>query len=459
MNAPELAISDVVQQAQTFFRSGQTRDVAWRKEQLQRLLRWLEVHETHILKALYQDLSKPVLEAYGSEILSVKLEIRHVLRNLKNWTRRETVCPPWYLWPARTWIQREPYGVVLILAPWNYPLYLTLMPLVAAIAAGNVTVIKPSELAPQTAQLVAEIAGELASGLVSVVQGNGGAAQVLLEQSFDFIFFTGGNIVGRKVGVAAAEKGVPCVLELGGKNPCVVDASAPLELTARRLVWAKFFNAGQTCVAPDYVLVHEASYEPLVAQLGKVIREFYGENPLHSGDLGRLINQRHFERVQRFLAEGKIVYGGRFDATTLRMEPTILVDVVPGATVLKEEIFGPVLPVLPYSDLDRVLDELKSKPVPLALYVHTQDRAVEEKVLNRTRSGSVCINDHILQSTVHGLPFGGAAESGMGCYHGRYGYETFSQTRSVMRQPTWIDNPLRYPPGGGKLRWIKKIVG
>lgn len=452
-------IPDVYQRSKTLFRSGRTREVAWRETQLKRLLQWMETHEDRILAALHEDLGKSPLEAYGSEVLTVKLEIRHFLKHLRSWSRRERVSPPWFLFPAQAWIQREPFGVVLILSPWNYPLYLTLMPLIAAVAAGNTVVIKPSEFTPHSTNVLAEMCQSLEPGLASVVTGDGSAAQALLEQPFDFIFFTGGGAVGKKVAICAAEKGVPCVLELGGKNLCLIDASAPLRLTARRLVWGKFLNAGQTCLAPDYVRVHRSVYEPLLREIGLAIQDFYGENPLESAELGRLIHERHFDRLRSFLSEGKIAHGGRCDPARLRMEPTILTDVPPEAPVMQEEIFGPVLPVLPYDDLDAVLEELRNKPASLALYLHTRSRDVETKVLSHTRSGSVCLNDHVLQSTVPDLPFGGLGESGTGSYHGRSGFETFSHRRGVMRQSLLFDNPLRYPPSGTHLNWVKKLIG
>jgi aldehyde dehydrogenase (NAD+) len=451
-------ISDAMHRARTLFRSGTTRDLAWRRAQLRRMLSWLETSEATLLAALKSDLAKPELEAYASEILTIKGEIRHVLKHLSKWSRRKRVRPPWFIWPAQPWIQPEPYGVVLVLAPWNYPLYLALMPVVNALAAGNVAVIKPSEWTPQSVLQIENLASVLDPGAVAVISGAADVAELLLEQPFDFIFFTGGGAIGRRVGVRAAERGVPCVLELGGKNPCIVDETAPVEATARRIVWAKFFNAGQTCVAPDSVWVHRSLYEPLLAALERVVRQFYGEDPLQSPDLARLIHERHFERVKRFIAEGKVVCGGRSEVASLRIEPTILTDVSPDADVMREEIFGPVLPVLPYDELEDVLSALR-EDTPLALYIHTRNREVERRVLGQTRSGSVCINDHIMQINIHGLPFGGVGESGIGRYHGRHGFDTFSHMRAILRQPSWLDNPLRYPPTAGKLRWIKKILG
>lgn len=459
MNTVSSIAVEAVRRSREFFGAGHTQSVAWRAGQLRRVLSWLEKNEPRLLAALDADLGKPALEAYASEILTVKMEIRHVLRHLPKWARDKRVGVPWYLWPARSWIRSEPYGVALILAPWNYPLYLLLMPLVAAVAAGNTVVLKPSEFAPNTAEMISELTIVLELGLVQVVTGDATVARELLEQPVDFIFFTGGSTVGRSVGVAAAKRGVPCVLELGGKNPCLIERSAPLALTARRLAWGKFFNAGQTCLAPDYVLVPRDLLELLIVELKKALQEFYGADPLQSPDLARLVNARQWERLRGFLSEGRVVHGGRVDAESLRMEPTILVDLVDEASLWSEEIFGPILPVIAYDDLESVLVEWRSQPAPLALYLYTDSREVERRVLMGTHSGSVCINDHIMQASVHELPFGGVGASGMGRYHGSHGFATFSHARSVLRQSLRMDNPLRYPPGEGKLNWIRRLIG
>lgn len=454
-----LTISERCEPSRALFRSGRTRAIDFREAALRLLLKQLETHETRLLAALEKDLGKPVFEAYTSETLAVKLEIRHFLKHLRAWSRNETVRPAWYAFPAKAWIQREPYGVALILAPWNYPIYLTLMPLVAAIAAGNTAVIKPSELAPHSAALLEELLQTLEPGLAAVVNGDASVAQELLDQPFDFFFFTGGGAIGKKVALAAAEKGVPCVLELGGKNPCIVEESAALAVAAKRIVWAKFFNAGQTCVAPDHVRVHRSVYESLLNALLAEIKKFYGDKHRQSEDLGRIVNLRHFNRLCSYLKEGKAISVDDNDPTALRFSPTLLTDITPNSAVLREEIFGPVLPVIPYDNLDALLTELREQPTPLALYLHTQRRDIEEKVLRETCSGSAGINEHILQATVSGLPFGGIGASGIGRYHGRHGFETFSHARSVLRQPVWWDNSLRYPPGAGKLPWIKRLLG
>jgi aldehyde dehydrogenase (NAD+) len=452
------AAARACREARAFFDSGAARSVERREAVLRHLLEIIAGNEDRILEALRDDLGKPALEAYASELLTVKGEIRYFLRHLRSWSRPEKVRTVWWLWPSRSWIRREPFGPALILAPWNYPFQLVLLPLVAALGAGNPAVVKPSELAPATAALLEELLGRLEPGWVSVVNGGADTARALLEQPFAFFFFTGGGAIGKQVARAAAEQGAPCLLELGGRNPCLVDDSAPLRVTARRIVWGKFFNAGQTCLAPDHVWIGRARHDALVEELRSAIRELYGGDPLVSPDLARIVNRRHFERIKGYLKEGTIACGGRSDAAALRIEPTVLTGVPSGAAVLQEEIFGPVLPVLPYDRLDGVLDALARGPVPLALYLHATRRDIEERVLERTRSGSVCVNDHLMQAGVHELPFGGQGESGMGRYHGRHGFEAFSHARAVLRQPSFWDNPLRYPPGAPKLPWIRRLM-
>lgn len=412
------------------------------------------------MAALKDDLGKPPLEAYSAEILNVKSELKAFLRNLKKWSRRRGVAMPWWLWPARAWVQPEPYGVALILSAWNYPFQLSLMPLVAALAAGNCVVLKPSELAPRCAALLQEMLhARLDPGWVQVVCGDGQVAGGLVQQPFDFVFYTGGESIGRKVAEAAGRNLAPCVLELGGKNPSIVEADAPLEITTQRVVWGKFMNAGQTCLAPDHVWVHRSLYEPFLQAAQAAIRKYYGTDPSTSEDYARIVNERHFDRLTSYLAQGTVHTGGHHDRTQRYLEPTLLTAPPADAPVMREEIFGPILPVLPYDDLSKLLAQLRVQPAPLALYVHTKRRAVEEQVLRETRSGSVCINDHIVHVTIPELPFGGSGASGMGRYHGRSGFDTFSQQRSVMRQISFWDNPLRYPPGAPKLALIKRLMG
>lgn len=451
---------DALGHAREFFSSGRTADVSWTKGQLASLLSGLERYEQAICEALRADLGKPLLESYATEILPVKVELRHVLRKLKRWRSPRRVASPWWLLPARCWVQPEPYGAALILSPWNLPIQLSLMPLVAALAAGNTAVLKPSEVSPHCAEILRElISSTLEPGLVTVVCGEASVAADLSQQPFDFVFFTGGEAIGRRVAEAAGRNLTPCVLELGGKNPCIVTADAPLEITARRIVWAKCLNAGQTCLAPDHVLVEESMEKPLLEAMSRAIRTFYGEDASQSPDYGRIVNERHLRRLIAYLDGGTVAHGGRYRIEDRYMEPTIMTGISPNAAISEQEIFGPILPVYSFKSLDSLLATLRERPVPLALYLHTRDRQIEQRVIRQTRSGSLCVNDHIVHATVNDLPFGGSGQSGMGRYHGRCGFDTFSQQRSVMHQASYLDNPLRYPPGAKWLPWIKKLIG
>ncbi len=458
----EMVISpvDALKVAKDFFRTGRTREEGFIRDRLGSLLDAVERHEERITEALRADLGKSDFETYTTEILGVKLEIRHVLRKLRRWRAKRRVGTPWWMWPARSWVRPEPFGAVLVLSPWNFPFQLSLMPLVGAIAAGNTVVIKPSEAAPRSAEALRDLIDDaLEPGLATVVLGDGEVAAELSRSAFDFIFFTGGEAVGRKVAEAAGRNLVPCVLELGGKNPCIVLADAPLEKTARRIVWGKLLNAGQICLAPDHAWVEESVEKPLIEAISRVIEELYGENPAQSPDYGRIVSERHVRRLAAYLDGGTVMHGGGFSVEDRYFEPTILTDLKPDAAISREEVFGPILPVYSFRSLDGLLDSLRERPIPLAAYVHTRDRRLADRVIRETRSGSFCVNDHIVQTTVPGLPFGGAGESGMGRYHGRWGFEAFSQMRSVMWQCWFVDSPMRYPPGAGKISLIKKLIG
>ncbi len=460
MVKPKISPEDALKLAGEFFRTGRTTDEGFIRSQLTSLLDAMDRHENRIAEALHEDLGKSVFEAYLTETLSVKLEVRHFLKRLRRWRARRRVSMPWWLWPAGCWVQPEPFGSVLILSPWNFPFQLSLMPLIAAVAAGNTVVIKPSEVAPRSAEALRDLLEEaFEPGLVTVVLGDAEEASGLSLQAFDFVFFTGGEAVGRKVAEAAGRNLAPCVLELGGKNPCIVMADAPLEMTAKRIVWGKLLNAGQICLAPDHVWVEESVEKPLVAAIGRVIRKLYGEDPSESPDYGRIVSEKHLHRLVAYLEGGTVAHGSRYDVEDRYLEPTILTDLEPDAAISREEVFGPILPVLPFRSLEVLLQSLKERPIPLAAYVHTKDRSLANRVIQETRSGSVCVNDHVVQATVPELPFGGVGRSGMGRYHGRSGFEAFSQMRSVMRQAWFLDNPLRYPPGSGRIPLIKKLIG
>ena len=441
------------------FETGATRPLDFRRSQLQKFHATLERREPELLSALQADLRKSLFQGYATELGLVQAEIRHALKHLHRWAAPQTCKTPWFVTPARGWVQPEPFGVALILGPWNYPAQLLLTPLVSAIAAGNCAVLKPSELAPRTAEVITALVREtFTEDFISVVTGGPDVAEALLAERFDKIFFTGSTRVGRLVMAAAAKYLTPVTLELGGKCPAVVCADANVELAAKRIAWGKFMNAGQTCVAPDFVLVQRSVLERFVAVLKKSLREFYGEDASQSADYGRIVNARHFDRLVNYLRDGKVVHGGTHDAKDLFLAPTILEDVSPDASVMLEEIFGPILPVLEFDRLGDALASLRGRPTPLALYVFSNDRATQARVLAETRSGGVCVNDVVSHMIGTGLPFGGLGESGLGAYHGRAGFDAFSHDRAVLRRATWLDTPFRYPPQKLSLAGLKRAL-
>jgi aldehyde dehydrogenase (NAD+) len=456
---PIMDFAAATQRQRAFFQTGATRFVAFRRGQLERLADALERHEAALLAALQADLGKSPGQGYASEFGLVQMEIRHALRHLRRWAAPQRRRTPWFLAPARGWVQAEPFGMALILGPWNYPVQLLLVPLVSAIAAGNCVMLKPSELAPRTAEAITELMRDCCEEqLVTVVNGGVDVAEALLRERFDKIFFTGSTRVGRLVMAAAAKHLTPVTLELGGKCPAIVCADAPVELAARRIAWGKFMNAGQTCVAPDFVLVARDARDAFVAAMKKALQEFYGDDPARCEDYGRIVNQAHFERLVNYLRDGKVVHGGQHDAKDLFIAPTILADVSPDAAVMQEEIFGPILPVLEFDKLDDALALLRDRPTPLALYVFTRDRATEARVLAETRSGGACVNDVVSHMIGVGLPFGGLGASGMGASHGRAGFEAFSHHRAGLRRATWLDLPFRYPPQKLSLAGLKRAM-
>jgi len=451
--------TDTVRRARDYFATGVTRPVAFRREQLQKLSAALQQHEPAILAALQADLGKSPYQSLSSELGLVHAEINHALRHLARWTAPSARRTPWLVAPARGWVQPEPFGVALIVGPWNYPVQLLLAPLVSAIAAGNTVILKPSELAPRTAEaLTVLVTTTFPAEYITAVNGGPEVAEALLQEKFDKIFFTGSTRVGRIVMAAAARHLTPLTLELGGKCPAIVCADAKVDLAARRIVWGKFLGAGQTCVAPDHVRVHRSIREPLLNALKKALLEFYGSEPKRSADYGRIVNTKHFARLVSCLGDGKIFHGGDHDVQELFLAPTILTEVLPEAPVMQEEIFGPVLPVIEFDDLAETVKQPQSGPTPLALYLFTEDRTVEEKVLAEVRSGGVCVNDVISQMIGTGLPFGGLGESGFGTYHGRAGFDAFSHQRAVLRRGTWLDLPFRYPPARLSVTTLKRAL-
>jgi aldehyde dehydrogenase (NAD+) len=449
----------ISQKPREFFASGATRALEFRKQQLRKMGAGIVAHEASVLAALKSDLGKSTTEAYLSEVGFLYDEIRFAIKHLDRWSRPRKVPTPWLQWPARSEIHYEPVGTVLVIGPWNYPFQLVLAPLIGAIAAGNTAVLKPSELAPRTSTVVAEIIrATFDEGYVTCVEGGVDVSTSLLAERFDHIFYTGGAAVGRVVMTAAAKYLTPVTLELGGKSPCIVDATADLEVTARRVVWGKFFNAGQTCVAPDYLLVAPSVKRPLVDAMKAEIGRFFGPDPKASPDYGRIINDRHFTRLTSLLRDGKILMGGENDAAERYLAPTFLEDPAPGARVMEDEIFGPILPILEYENAADAIRQVNSRSKPLALYLFSRDRAFQERVLSEVPFGGGCVNDTLIHLSNPHLPFGGVGESGMGNYHGEFGFQTFSHRKSLIRRSFLFDLKLRYPPYRLPLPRLKQIM-
>jgi aldehyde dehydrogenase (NAD+) len=453
------SLQSLVQQQRHFFSTGQTKPIAFRTQQLQNLQQAITKYQSAIVEAAKQDLGRPEYEAYF-EIATVA-EIKQALKSLKQWMKPQRVASPIDQFPSTAWIQPDPLGVVLIIGPWNYPFQLIISPLVGAIAAGNCAILKPSEHAPHTAQVVAEmIQSAFDSQYIAVAQGDADVSQQLLAEKFDHIFFTGGTAIGRVVMEAAAKHLTPVTLELGGKSPCVVEDDARLDYAAKRIAWGKFINAGQTCIAPDYLLVNRRIKQDLLTKIKAYIQEFYGTDPATSPDYARIINQRHFSRLASFLDNGTPLIGGQTDPETRYIAPTLLDNVSWDATVMQDEIFGPILPVLEYGELDEAIALINARPKPLALYFFSSDSRKQEQMLQSTSSGGVCINDTVMHIAVSALPFGGVGESGMGRYHGKASFDTFSHYKSVLKKGMWLDLAWRYAPyTASKLKLIKKIVG
>lgn len=443
--------------------AGHTRPLAWRLEQLERLEKAVADRSDAVLEALATDLGKPPVEAYF-ELVGVRQEIQLARRQLRRWIAPRKVPVPANLLPGHAQVIREPLGCVLVIGPWNYPFWFSIQPLVSALAAGNTAVLKPSEQAPATSALIAElIAAVFPPTTVQVVQGDGAVAHTLLQERFDHIFFTGGERVGRLVMEAAARHLTPVTLELGGKSPAVVLADADLDVSARRLVWGKAINAGQACIAPDYLLVDRSVESALVQRMSERIQHCFGDDPLASPDLGNLVNEAQFQRLHQLLegarSRGQVLWGGQSDASRRRMAPTLIrVDSLDDP-LMQEELFGPLLPVLRVNGLDDAIELINQRPKPLALYLFAKRPEAREQILKRTSSGSVCFNDVVLHVIVPELPFGGVGASGMGSYHGETGFRTFSHERSVLSRPFWLDLPFRYPPYAGKLPLIQRLLG
>ena len=457
---PPGAASALVAAVRAYFETGATKRLSWRLSQLYALEHFLMEREQDIFDALHADLGKPATEAFTSEIGIALSELRLARAKLASWTKPERVRTSLVAMPGRSYVYREPLGVTLIIGAWNYPLHLVVLPLTGAIAAGNCVVLKPSEVAPRVSALLARwLPKYLDPKAVRVMEGGVAETTALLREHWDHIFYTGNATVGRIVMAAAAKHLTPVTLELGGKSPCIVDDSADLDTAARRIVYGKFFNAGQTCVAPDYVLVHEHVHDALINRMVSTIREFYGDDPKQSPDFARIVNERHHARLIRLLRDSDVVTGGEADASDHYIAPTILKNVKEADAVMQEEIFGPILPVISVPGVESAIAFVNRHAKPLALYLFARDAGVQGRVLAGTSAGGTTFNHIWLHLGVPELPFGGVGESGMGAYHGRRSFETFSHRRAVLKKSKFPDPPLLFPPySARKLRWIKKLL-
>ena len=457
--AESLNIKTTIAKQRDFFATGETKDYNFRVLQLQKLAQLIKDNDQLIFEAVYQDLRKPALEAFGSEILIVLSEIKYVLKHLKSWMKPQNVGTPATLFPSSSCVYSEPLGVVLIVAPWNYPFALTIQPLIGAIAAGNCAVLKPSEQTPHTSKVIAQlINNNFNPSFITAIEGGIETNQALLAEKFDHIFFTGGTAIGKIVMEAAAKHLTPVTLELGGKSPCIVDAEANLEITAKRIIWGKFYNAGQTCVAPDYLLVQKNIKSALIEKLLEFVKIFYGDNPQQSPDLARIVNDRQFDRLVNLLDEGKILIGGNHDRSDRFIAPTLIDGIRPNSKIMAEEIFGPILPILEYDQLSDAIKIVNAHPKPLALYFFSSNKQNQQRILQEVSYGGGCFNDIIMHLGNPELPFGGVGNSGIGSYHGKSTFDTFSHRKSILKNSFRFDLKFRYPPYTMTVDTLKKFI-
>jgi aldehyde dehydrogenase (NAD+) len=434
-------------------------DLNYRKQSLLKLLVTVQEHEAEIIKALQDDFKKPAFEAVFTETEYIVTEVKQTIKNMPKWAKPEWVLPSLLNFPSTDYLYKEPFGKVLIIAPWNYPYQLAFSPLIAAVAAGNQVVVKPSELTPNTSKIICKIICKtFDENHVKCIEGGTEVAQTLLAQRWDYIFFTGSVAVGKIVAKAAAENLTPVTLELGGKNPCIIEQSAHLKLAAKRIVWGKFLNAGQTCIAPDYLLVHQSIKPKLIEFLKEEIILAYGENPEISPDYARIINEKNWKRQLALLENETILLGGQSSAEDFYLSPTLLNEPSLDSLVMKEEIFGPILPLLSYeteADLERIISQYEK---PLSLYIFTNKKAFAKKLIAQYSFGGGCINDTIIHFANKRLPFGGVGHSGIGAYHGKRSFDLFSHHKAVVKKANWLDIPTRYAPYEGKVNAIKKLL-
>jgi len=445
-------IKSLLEKQRAYYKTGATVPVEFRIEQLKKLYDTVKKYETEVNDALKADLGKSHYEGFMCESGLVLSEISYMIRHTRKFARRKTVYTPLAQFASHSFKQPVPYGNTLIMSPWNYPFLLTIDPLADAIAAGNTAIVKPSAYSPATSKMIQKIITEcFAPEYVAVVTGGRAENAALLEQRFDFVFFTGSQAVGREVLRHTAEHLTPAVLELGGKSPCIVDASANIKLAAKRIVWGKYLNCGQTCVAPDYILCEKSIKDKFVAEAVKQIKQQFGEKPLENKDYGKIINEKHFARLRGLIDRSKVVIGGEFNADTCQLAPTVMDNVTYDDAVMGEEIFGPIMPVLTFDSFDSLMDELKDKDKPLAMYLFSGDRKHIKKVTTELSYGGGCVNDVVIHLATSEMGFGGVGASGMGSYHGKDGFDAFSHYKSVVDKKTWMDLPMRYQPFKGKL--------
>jgi aldehyde dehydrogenase (NAD+) len=444
-----------------FYNAYYTSSYQFRKQQLQKLKAVVLQHEKDLYAALYSDLKKSPEESYVTEVGFLIAEINHTLKHLRSWMKPKKVSTNLMNLPGKSFIYKEPLGVVLIIGPWNYPLQLLFTPLVGAIAAGNCVVLKPSEFAPATSAVMKKIIEEnFPKEYILYAEGDGATIipEMINNFRFDHIFYTGSTSVGKIIYELAAKQLIPVTLELGGKSPCVVESDTKISVAAKRIAVTKFSNAGQMCVAPDYVLVHQSIKERFVEELKKVVQQFFSEDPSASYNYGKIINEKQFNRLVNYLQQGKIIYGGKYDASTLYIEPTIIEDASLDSTIMEEEIFGPVLPILSFNTFEEAKAIIERNPNPLAFYIFTESNEKEKQWLEKISFGGGCVNNASWHLTNFNLPFGGRGNSGIGAYHGKFSFDVFSHQKSVMKTPTWFDPKIKYPPFEGKLNLFKKLI-
>ena len=457
----EKIISDIVRSQKEYFKLGGTKKLSFRFGQLKKLKLAIIDNEKNILEALKKDLNKTEKDAYLTSIFPLLCEIDFMIKNLKSFAKEKRVKTPFIWFGTKAYTVCEPYGVALIISPWNYPFELAFRPLIGSIAAGNCAVLKPSEISKNSSLVINDIIKKtFPRNYIAVVQDGAEEGQFLLEQKFDYILFSGSQKIGKIVMESASKNLTPLTLELGGKSPCIVDEDVNTTVAARRIVWGKFLNSGQTCIAPDYLFVHKNIKNKFVEKLKETITSFYGNDLLKNNDYGKIINQKHFDRLKNLLVGANIVFGGNTDEQSLKIEPTLVDQVKYDDDLMREEIFGPILPILEYEELNDVISFINNRPKPLVLYFFSNDKIRQNKIEQKTSSGTVCFNDTIIQLSINGLPFGGVGESGFGKYHGKSSFDTFSHSKSVFKNPFFFDflTKIRYPKFNISLKSLKTIL-